>query len=109
MDFLTATILSGVIYDIFKYQVTITKDILAKKLRNWLIDDITLENLTNKIKELDLNSELSEKAIEKRINTSDEIISLMKTVSANKVIIQTHSGTGDNIGGNKNIYGKNND
>ena len=55
MEFITTTILSGVIYDILKRGVFLTKDVLANNLKKWLIDDATLEKLAIKLQELNLN------------------------------------------------------
>lgn len=107
MEFITTTILSGVIYDIFKKGMSITKDVLANNLKKWLIDDATLEKLAIKLQELNLNDEMSEKAIEREINSSNQIKELLSKISAHNVDIdiQIHSGTGDNIIGNKIING----
>lgn len=107
MEFITTTILSGVIYDILKRGVFLTKDVLANNLKKWLIDDATLEKLAIKLQELNLNDEMSEKAIEREINSSNGIKELLSKISAHNVDIdiQIHSGTGDNIIGNKIING----
>ncbi|PXZ03713.1 hypothetical protein DKK70_15960 [Gilliamella apicola] len=107
MEFITTTILSGVIYDILKRGVFLTKDVLANNLKKWLIDDATLEKLAIKLQELNLNDEMSEKAIEREINSSNQIKELLSKISAHNVDIdiQIHSGTGDNIIGNKIING----
>lgn len=109
MGFLTTTILSGAIYDIFKSGLSITKNALASRLKNWLIDDTTLENLTDKLQKLNLNDEMSEKAIENKINSSNELKNLLGNISARNVNIQIHSGAGDNIIGNKITNGNNNE
>lgn len=107
MEFITTTILSGVIYDILKRGVFLTKDVLANNLKKWLMDDTTLEKLTVKLQALNLNDEMSEKAIEREIKSSNEIKELLSKISAHNVDIdiQIHSGTGDNIIGNKIING----
>lgn len=105
MEFITTTILSGVIYDILKRGVFLTKDVLANNLKKWLIDDATLEKLAIKLQELNLNDEMSEKAIEREINSSNQIKELLSKISTHNIDIQIHSGTGDNIIGNKIING----
>ena len=105
MEFITTTILSGVIYDILKRGVFLTKDVLANNLKKWLIDDATLEKLAIKLQELNLNDEMSEKAIEREINSSNQIKELLNKISTHNIDIQIHSGTGDNIIGNKIING----
>lgn len=105
MEFITTTILSGVIYDILKRGVFLTKDVLANNLKKWLIDDATLEKLAIKLQELNLNDEMSEKAIEREINSSNQIKELLSKISTHNIDIQIHAGTGDNIIGNKIING----
>lgn len=107
MEFLTITILSGAIYDLFKCGLSITKNTLASRLKNWLIDDATLEKLTDELQELNLNDEMSEKALENKINSSNELKNLLGNISAHN--IQIHSGSGDNIIGNKIINGNYNE
>lgn len=111
MNFLTITILSGAIYDLFKCGLSITKNELASKLKNWLIDDVTLEKITDKLQELNLNEDMSEKAIEKKIDSSKELKNLLGNISASasNVNTQIHLGTGDNIIGNKIINRNNNE
>lgn len=106
MGFLTTTILSGAIYDLFKNSLSITKDALASRLKNWVIDDSILTKLTDKLQDLNLNDEMSEKAIENKINSSNELKNLLSNIFAHNANIQMHSGTGDNIIGNKIINGQ---
>lgn len=56
---------------------------------------------------LELTSDLSESAIEKKLLTSPEIkmlIEKIQPVSSENIIIQNHSGSGDNVGRNKIIH-----
>ena len=48
---------------------------------------------------------MSEKAIEREINSSNQIKELLSKISTHNIDIQIHSGTGDNIIGNKIING----
>ena len=107
MDFLTGAILSGVVYDMIKYEIMLTADNLKEKLKDWVIDDATLSAISNEISKLELTNDLSELVIEKRILASPEIKNIIETiqsVSHGNTTIQNHSGTGDNIGGDKIIH-----
>lgn len=105
MEFLSATILSGVVYDLIKHQVQVTAESLKEKLRDWVIDEAVAPALTIELEKLELNDEMSEKAIERQISESKDIQSILSNIVPNttNVVIQQHSGTGDNIGGNKII------
>jgi hypothetical protein len=107
MDFLTSTILSGVAYDMIKCGVLLTADNLKYQLRGWIIDDASLPVLAGELNKLNLTDEMSESAIERKIITSSELISLLeniKPVAESNTIIQSHSGSGDNIGRDKIIH-----
>ncbi len=103
MDFITGTLLSGFIYDMFKQQVSITADNIKVRLKNWIVDDSVANAIEKELGKLQLSDELSESAIEKKICTSDDLTTLLAKIkpNSNTTIVQTHSGTGDNIAGNK--------
>lgn len=107
MDFLTGAILSGVIYDMIKYEINVSADNLKEKLKDWVIDDTALSTISNEISKLELTNDLSELAIEKRVLASPEISNLIETIQPvfhGSTTIQNHSGTGDNIAGDKIIH-----
>ncbi|MFD1259705.1 GapS6a family protein [Entomomonas asaccharolytica] len=101
MDFITAAVLSGLVYDLFRsagsYSVTKMKELLLNK---YSIAEVDAERTSKLIEELDINEDMSAKAIEKKIEASVE---LMRTLRATKVsnkvgdIQQNHSGNGDNV------------
>lgn len=106
MEFLTSTILSGMLYDGFSRGIRLSSDFLKQKLQNWIIDEQTIEHLIDKLRTLNLE-DLRERAIEQKINNSDDIlkyIQCIKKVQATNSIVQNHSGSGDNIAGNKIIH-----
>ncbi|CAH3600518.1 TPA: hypothetical protein JD893_23420 [Citrobacter freundii] len=109
MDFVTSTLLSGIIYDGFKHGVGITAEFLKEKLQRWVIDDSLLDKLSNKINDLNLE-DFSENVIERKLNESSEIqgvLSLIQPCQNNiGTVTQNHSGSGDNIVGNKIIHNK---
>lgn len=103
MEFLSSTILSGVVYDMLKHKVSITTTSIKEKLKDWIVDEAVAPVLAEKIEELSLNDEMSEKAIERRLLDSSEIQQILSSIKPNNttVIRQNHSGIGDNVGGNK--------
>lgn len=104
MDFIEATILSGIAYDMLKYGTSLTANNLKQRLQGWLVNDTVANALEQQLGKLQLTDELSESAIAKKISTADELMALMAQIKPNSTtIIQTHSGTGDNIAGNKII------
>ena len=103
MEFFTGALLSGIVYDMFKYQIILSAENLKDKLKDWIIDDKALSKIANELNELQLSDELSETAIEKRIMNSNTLASLIeniKPISENNVT-QIHYGTGDNVGRDK--------
>lgn len=103
MEFLSSVILSGFVYDMLKHQVSITATSIKEKLKDWVVDDAVAPALAEEIEKLSLNDEMSEKAIERKLLDSAEIQQILSSIKPNNttVIIQSHSGTGDNVGGNK--------
>ena len=103
MDFITGTLLSGFIYDMLKHQLSLTADNIKKRLQDWVVDDSVANAIEKELCKLQLSDELSESAIEKRIGASGELTTLMTAIkpNLNTTIVQSHSGTGDNIAGDK--------
>ncbi len=87
-----------------KHSISITGSNIKTKLREWVIDDAQSEKLATAINSLDLNDEMGEKAINKQLMSSNEVVTLLSQIQpSNIVITQSHSGTGDNVAGNKII------
>lgn len=110
MDFLTNTFLSGVLYDGFKNSVAISSDFLKEKLQGWLIDNELVEKLTEKVNALELQ-DYGEHVIERKLSESAEIQKILELIKPEQnttigAVTQNHSGSGDNIVGNKSIYHK---
>ena len=106
MEFISSAVLSGFLYDMIKHGVSISVDTVKTKLKDWVVSDIVAPALSDEISKLNLNDELSESAIEKRINQAPKLMELMTTIKKAEnvtTIIQNHSGTGDNIGRDKVI------
>ena len=105
VDFITGTVLSGILYDMLKHQVKLTSDNIKEKLQGWLIDDAMAKNIEIELQKLQLSNDMSESAINKQLASSNGLTELMKAIkpTTETTITQTHSGTGDNIAGNKII------
>lgn len=104
MEFITGAVLSGFLYDMLKHQASLTADNIKEKLQDWLIDDSMAKSIEVELAKLQLSDEMSESAIAKKLAISDELTELLKTIKpTTQTIIQTHSGTGDNVAGDKTI------
>jgi hypothetical protein len=108
MDFLTSTILSGMLYDGFKSGATLTASFLKEKLQGWLFDEDVIKQLTDNLKVLELE-DLAEHAIEKKINRTPSVLDCIEQIKIDQNIgsvTQVHNGSGDNVAGNKVTYNK---
>lgn len=101
MEFLTATILSGIVYDCISKGVKFCSKFIKNQFHEWLISDEIALLIENKINELNLDEDMSAKAIEKSINKDNELLSILQSVKPAESVIsinQVHNGTGHNIG-----------
>ncbi len=106
MEFLSSVVLSGFLYDMLKHGVTVTSDTIKTKLKGWAVDEVIAPALSEEISKLNLTDELSESAIEKRISQAYNLVEIINSIKKAQTItniVQNHSGTGDNIGRDKNI------
>lgn len=103
MEFITSAVLSGLIYDMLKHQVYLTANNIKEKLKDWIVDEAISNAMEKELHALQLTDEMSESLISKKITSSNELTALIAKIKpgSNPTIIQTHSGTGDNIGGHK--------
>lgn len=102
MEFITAAVLSGITYDILKRQAYITATSLKERLKGWIVDESITSRLEAQLRQLELNTDMSESAIERKIKESASTLELLKEIKAsNTKIIQNHSGQGDNVGRDK--------
>lgn len=86
-----------------KSGVRLTADNIKVKLQHWIVGDSIAVEMEKELHKLQLSDEMSEFAIEKKIATSIEVTALLEKIKPTSTIIQTHSGTGDNVAGNKII------
>jgi hypothetical protein len=102
MDFLSAAVLSGIVYDFVKMEVKVTTKILQHKLANWMLGDDVIEKLAVEVNKLELNPEMEAADVTATIESSSSLTSLLKSLkpdnNAQTIVNQTHSGSGNNIG-----------
>lgn len=110
MDPITTGIIASATYDILKNGLKLRAQILKEHLGQWLKEDIVAEAVAEELRKIDINDEMSETAISRRLERSPGIIRLIDDInvqseafapSAINNVQQTHSGSGDNVAGNK--------
>lgn len=110
MEPLTTGILASALYDVLKHGVIISAAALKEKLGGWLQNDTDAVSVEQVIMELNVHDGLSEKAIRQELEQSAVLGSLIQEINAKIVqsapstittVNQTHSGSGDNVAGNK--------
>ncbi|MCC9661485.1 hypothetical protein LPA49_13075 [Pseudoalteromonas sp. MB41] len=99
MGFLTASTLSGLIYDGVKEGASICFDLLKRKLKNWLIDDSEIEKIAELLIDAGINEDLAPHAIERKITEHQELNEFLKTIeySGDIVNVTQSTNTGHNV------------
>lgn len=106
MDYLTTTMLSGVVYDVIKKGFQVSIITLKSKLKNWFIADHDLEILVERINNIEQLEDLNESAICKKLEKDSVIKNLLVNIqqdNSTSQVNQSHSGYGDNVAGDKVI------
>ncbi|MCC2606583.1 GapS6a family protein [Planctobacterium marinum] len=106
MEFLTAAVLSGIIYDGIKAGATLSGDFLKTKLKNWLVSDEQITEMLKRLKEAGINGDLGEHAIERKINQSEDLLNLLRSIPASTTEIKVSQSS--EIGNNVYIQGNGN-
>lgn len=110
MDFITTGVIASTVYDVLKRGAQLSGDILKNRLSNWIKDEVIADALATELAKLNINDELSELAINRRIESSQQLLTLLQEIntkaaitapSAINTLTQTHNGNGDNVAGNK--------
>lgn len=110
MDFITTGVIASTIYDVLKRGAQLSGDILKSRLGSWIKDEVVADALATELAKLNINDELSELAINRRLENSSQLLTLLQEINAQAAIAapstintvtQTHSGSGDNVAGNK--------
>ncbi len=110
MDFITTGIIASSAYELFKEGLKLGADTLKERLNKWIKDDVVAESVASELAKLGINEDMSERAMIRRLEGSNEITQIVKDINETVSVVapstitnmtQNHSGTGDNIGGNK--------
>lgn len=110
MDFITTGVIASTIYDVLKRGAQLSGDILKSRLGSWIKDEVVADALATELAKLNINDELSELAINRRLENSSQLLTLLQEINAKAAIAapstintvtQTHNGSGDNVAGNK--------
>ncbi len=107
MESFLLSIMANITCSIFSKSGTFFKDKFVSMMKDQLKtdDNSTLQLIAIEVEKLALNDEMNEKAISRRIEESNNIQQLVEKLNYNQnSVIQNHSGDGDNVAGNKNIY-----
>lgn len=107
MEPITTAILARGIYELLQSGITWSKDALKERLQTIVANEVKAELLAQNLQSLDVNKDMSESAIEKKIAVSSEITEILKTVTDKDIVSinQHHTGSGDNVGRDKIIKG----
>ncbi|WP_312904571.1 GapS6a family protein [Stutzerimonas nitrititolerans] len=110
MDFITTAVIGNAAYEILKRGLVLSAGILKDRLGQWIREDVVADAVAAELINLGINDEMSEVAIARRIEQSPVIQSLIHDINANASVVaqsantnvtQNHSGSGDNVAGNK--------
>ncbi|GAB6136873.1 hypothetical protein [Halanaerobaculum tunisiense] len=105
MDFLTSTLLSGVIWDGIKKGANITVDYLKKSLKDFILSEEDYKAIVNELKEAPEYATKSEKYLEAFIDdnkTINEILSNAKPINKNSINHSSFESSPIMQGGNNN-------
>ncbi|EOU1649693.1 MAG: hypothetical protein E7H79_10115 [Clostridium perfringens] len=108
MDFLTATILSGVVYDQIKKGGEITGKYIKERLRGWIVSDKESENIAKKINEIDEPYKKNGKFLTIAIEDDEELMNILKNIKSECKYDQNNSysvNTGNFVNGSGNSTG----
>ena len=110
MDFITTGVIASTVYDLLKHGLKLSADELKNRLGQWVKENVVAEAIADELSKFDLHDGLSEKAISQHLEQSQTISTLISDINAKAALVapstvttanQTHSGSGDNVAGNK--------
>lgn len=110
MDFITTGVIASTVYDLLKNGLSLSAIALRERLGQWIKNEIVADAVADELSKLNLHDGLSEKAISQRLDDSHKFTALIHDINAAAATVaqstittvnQTHSGSGDNIAGNK--------
>ena len=99
MDYLTSTMLAGMLYDGIKSGAKISTEFLAEKLRNWVVSEKTIERIKVELGNAGIHEDMGEHAIARNIDNHPELLKIMNSLKnkGNSQIVNQTSKTGHNI------------
>ncbi|QDO82473.1 hypothetical protein FM037_03470 [Shewanella psychropiezotolerans] len=99
-------LVSNVIFKALCISTTVTVDILKKHFDNPPSDEI-LQQIASKAQELEIDDEWSPKRIERAIGADPSFLQMLSAsnITSSTIINQHHTGTGDNVAGDKIVTG----
>lgn len=110
MDFITTGIIASTVYDILKKGLKVSAEKLQDRLGQSLKNGAVAEAVAEELARLGINDDMSEIAINRNLEKSLKITNLIRDINAQvplfapsaiTKVTQTHSGSGDNVAGNK--------
>ena len=110
MDFITTGVIANTVYDFLKSGARISAAKVKENLHLWIKDDIVAVALAEELEKIGVTDQMSEKAIVSCIEQSPKITAMIRDINGNSSVVapstvtnvtQSHSGSGDNVAGNK--------
>lgn len=109
---LTSAVLGTVLAGLIKDGIILTGKSIKDQLVGYTVSDKQANDISEKVNQFEGDLEdFSEKKFEKEIEKNPDLKSILASIStvtdqSHATITQNHSGSGDNIGGNKITYKK---
>lgn len=103
MDFLTASIFSGLLYDGVKEGAKITTSLCKSVLQGWIVDDDVISQVVCKLQDSGISEDLNQRAIEKKICENDLLLDLISKIPAAPITssVSQSSHIGSNVIGHE--------
>jgi hypothetical protein len=80
MDFVPAAILGGILFDSIKYSTVLTRDILKRKLVDWVVGDSVAARIIEQAKQLEAEGFQSKQSLIENIDNSPSWQSIMREI-----------------------------
>lgn len=99
IQYVTSTVFSGMLYEMLSSGVKLSTQNLFERFRGWIVDEATVEKIADQVANLSLTDELNERAIERRVSGSQELMKLLDEIPRDSTVTNyTQNNTyGDNV------------
>lgn len=106
MDPQVLSIVATVAWEAIKDGVKVTTNRLQKALKGWILKDDACENVIKVVNSIPESYKINAKLVEGYLESNTQLIDVLSKVAVEGVgnITQYHSGSGDNVGRDKNSY-----